>query len=30
VNDIYDGKRQTRDVVTEIQDKLTAFLKSAK
>ena len=28
-NDIYDGKRQTRDVVTEIQDKLTAFLKSA-
>ena len=30
VNDIYDGKRQTRDVVTEIQEKLTAFVKNAK
>jgi multiple sugar transport system substrate-binding protein len=28
MNDIYDGKRQTRDVVTEIQDKLTAFMKA--
>jgi len=28
VNDIYDGKRQTRDVLTEIQDKLTALLKA--
>lgn len=30
VTSIYDGNRQTRDVITEIQEKLTAFVKNPK